>query len=236
MTVHSITADPTEAERVAALRDAESKAAALFDAIVDRELVVPGVSERELSDQVRDLAREMFDIRKFWHKRIVRSGVNTLEPYRVNPPDRVLLDDDIVFFDFGPILEDWEADFGRTYVLGEDPAKHQLAADLPRLWQAGRDHFHASPDITGEGLYRHVLGLIEQAGWSHAASHAGHLVGEFPHERINGDEIDCYITAGNPHPMRRPDSAGRRCHWILEIHIIEPGRRFGGFFEQLLDI
>ena len=45
-------------------------------------------------DQVRDLANEMFGVRKFWHKRIVRSGVNTLEPYRSNPPELTLGADD----------------------------------------------------------------------------------------------------------------------------------------------
>jgi hypothetical protein len=31
-----------------------------------------------------------------------------------------------LFFDFGPIFEDWEADFGRTFVIGNDPIKHKL--------------------------------------------------------------------------------------------------------------
>ena len=113
-----------DADRIAALRDAEAKASALFDATVSRGLVVPGKTERQLSDEVRALALELFGIRRYWHKRIVRAGVNTLEPYQSNPPDRVLADDDIVFFDFGPLLKDWEADFGRTSVLGDDPAKH----------------------------------------------------------------------------------------------------------------
>jgi hypothetical protein len=41
------------------------------------------------------------------------------------------------------------------------------------------------------------------------ASHAGHLVGEFPHEKINGDDIDRYITHGNHAAMRRLDAAGQ---------------------------
>ena len=31
----------------------------------------------------------------YWHKRIVRSGPNTLLPYRENPPDRAIGTDDI---------------------------------------------------------------------------------------------------------------------------------------------
>jgi Xaa-Pro dipeptidase len=96
--------------------------------------------------------------------------------------------------------------------------------------------FDATPDITGEQLYRHVLDLIADAGWGHGTTHAGHLVGEFPHEKINGDDIDCYITDGSVGPMRRPDAQGKPCHWILEVHLTDTERAFGGFFEQLLDI
>ena len=55
-------------------------------------------------------------------------------------------------------------------------------------------------------------------------------------DQINGDEIDCYITTGNDQPMRRLDAAGHPCHWILEVHLTDHDRGFGGFFEQLLDI
>jgi Xaa-Pro dipeptidase len=230
MTVHE------EAARTQALRDAEAKALQLFDEVIDRGLVAPGRAERALSDEIRDLAADMFGIRRFWHKRIVRAGINTLEPYASNPPDRQLGEDDIVFFDFGPILDEWEADFGRTYVLGADPVKHRIVADLPRIWQDAKAHFDSEPTITGAELYDHVLRLIDDAGWGHGTDHAGHLVGEFPHEQINGDDIDCYITHGSDDAMRRPDATGRPCHWILEIHLVDRDRGFGGFFEQLLDI
>jgi Xaa-Pro aminopeptidase len=224
-----------ETERIAALRDAEDKAVLLFEEAIRRGLVVAGVGERELSDQIRDLANEMFGVRKFWHKRIVRSGVNTLEPYRSNPPDRILSADDILFFDFGPIFEDWEADVGRTHVLGDDEHKHRLAADLPVIWRQARVHFRSTPDITGDELFRHVLALLAARGWGHGARHAGHLVGEFPHERIEDDQVTSYITTGNDQPMRRLDAGGQPCHWILEVHLTDRDRGFGGFFEQLLD-
>jgi Xaa-Pro dipeptidase len=127
-------------------------------------------------------------------------------------------------------------DVGRTYVVGEDPIKHRLVADLPRIWHHGKAYFDEHPDVTGAELFEHVLGLIDAAGWGHVGRHSGHLVGEFPHEKISGSDIDCYITTGNDDPMRRDDPAGNRCHWILEIHLVDPARRFGGFFEQLLDV
>jgi Xaa-Pro dipeptidase len=225
----------TEQERLESLRDAERRAAALFDEVVSRGMIVPGVGERELSDQIRALARESFGVNRFWHKRVVRAGINSVEPYAANPPDRLLADDDIVFLDFGPLFADWEADFGRTYVLGDDPVKHRLAADLPRIWESGLAHFAAHPDVTGEQMFDYVTDLIAAAGWRHPARHVGHLVGEFPHERINGDDIDSYLTRGSLEPMRRPDAVGHDCHWILEVHLVEPDGRFGGFFEQMLD-
>jgi Xaa-Pro aminopeptidase len=226
----------TEKDRVESLRDAEDKAKALFDEVLARGLIVPNVGERELSDQIRALANDLFGVRRFWHKRVVRSGINTVEPYASNPPDRRLDDDDIVFLDFGPLFTEWEADLGRTYVLGDDPVKHRLAEDLPRIWEAGRTHFAANPQITGAQLFDHMTRLIADAGWGHATDHAGHLIGEFPHEKINGDEITSYIAPGSDGPMRRRDSAGRTCHWILEVHLVNPEGTFGGFFEQLLDI
>ena len=95
----------------------------------------------------------MFGVDRHWHKRIVRAGENTLLPYWENPPDRMIADDDILFCDFGPIFDHWEADFGRTFVLGDDPDKHALRDDLPRVWAKGREYFESHRDVTGAELF-----------------------------------------------------------------------------------
>ncbi|MCA1218355.1 M24 family metallopeptidase [Streptomyces sp. 8L] len=225
-----------ETERARRLLDAQAKAEDLFAQVEKRGLLVPGETERAVSDRIRDLANELYGVSRFWHKRIVRSGPNTLHPYRENPPDRVIEEGDILFADFGPIFEEWEADFGRTFVLGDDPAKLRLRDALPEIFAAGRHAFEAAPGITGAQLYAEVVRLTEAAGWEFGGHHSGHLVGEFPHEKINGDEISSYITPGSDRPMRRQDSQGRDCHWILEIHLVDRERGFGGFHEELLDL
>jgi Xaa-Pro aminopeptidase len=222
--------------RVARLLDAQAKAAALFDEVLERRLIAAGVGERAASDAIRDLAASMFGVERHWHKRIVRAGPNTLQPYLQNPPDRLISADDIVFCDFGPVFEEWEADFGRTFVLGDDPAKHALRHALQRVWHAGRDYFHARPDITGEQLYAAVVGLAVQAGWEFGGTIAGHMVGQFPHKQISGTDLECYIAPGNAAPMRRLDRVGQQCHWILEVHLVDRARQIGGFVEELLDI
>ncbi|MEU7145257.1 M24 family metallopeptidase [Nocardia sp. NPDC046473] len=230
------TLDVVEAERVSALLSAEANAVALFDEVVARGIIAPGVRESVVSDAVRDLADEMFGTRRFWHKRIVRSGINTLEPYSANPPDRLIGADDICFLDFGPIFAEWEADFGRTYVLGDDPAKLALRDALEPFWEQGRAYFDAHPDITGDQLYTWVAEQAAEQGWELTAEIAGHLVGEFPHKQISGTEVASYVAAGSTPPMRRLDPKGRICHWILEIHLVDRANNIGGFFEQLLDI
>ncbi|MFC8826655.1 M24 family metallopeptidase [Streptomyces sp. NPDC057137] len=225
-----------ETTRAARLLDAQAKAADLFAEIESRGLVAPGVGEQQVSDRIRDLANELFGPTRHWHKRIVRSGPNTLHPYRENPPDRAIGQDDIAFADFGPIFEEWEADFGRTFVLGDDPVKHRLRDDLPEVFAAGRRAFDADPDITGARLYAEVARLAAERGWELGGWHAGHPVGEFPHEKIDGADIESYIAPGNETPLRRTDRVGRACHWILEIHLVDREHGFGGFYEELLDL
>jgi len=225
-----------EEVRAARLLDAQAKAVELFAAIEPRGLIRPGVRETEASKAIRALAAEMFGVSRHWHKRIVLAGPNTLQPYKENPPDREIGADDIVFCDFGPIFEQWEADFGRTYVLGDDPVKLRLRDDLPVMFDAGRRYFTEHPDITGAQLYAHMTGLARAAGWEFGGSIAGHLVGQFPHEKISGAAIASYIAPRSNGRMRRHDANGQICHWILEVHLVDRERQIGGFYEELLDL
>jgi Xaa-Pro aminopeptidase len=219
----------------ARLLEAQAHASALF-AMVERDLIRPGITEGQLEREIYTLAAEKFGVTTHWHKRIVRAGPNTLQPYREDPPDRMIGEDDIVFLDFGPVFAAWEADFGRTFVLGNDPVKLRLRDDLAPIFQAAKARFHADPGMTGEALYRVACDLAAEAGWEFGGVIAGHTVGEFPHERIEGDRITFYITRGNQQPIRGKDSAGRTRHWILEIHLVDRARQIGGFYEELLTV
>ena len=116
------------------LIEAEKKAAHLFNEIENKGLIIPGKSENELNSEIFNLAFELFGIKKYWHKRIIRAGKNTLKPYNENPKNLLIKDDDILFIDFGPIFEEWEADYGRTYVLGGDIIKLKLKQDISLAW------------------------------------------------------------------------------------------------------
>lgn len=226
----------TVENRHSALREAERKAELLFQEVEKRNILRGGVTEKQINREVYELAFEMFRIKKYWHKRIVRTGKNTLYPYKENPPDLTVASDDIIFLDFGPIFEDWEADFGRTYVLGEDSQKIKLRNDIEQAWKEGKKFFQSKPDITGSELFEFMCELAPKYGWEYGGPHAGHLIGEFPHERIQGDEVENYIHRENKVRMRDLDKNGQPRDWILEVHFIDRKLEIGGFFEQLLTV
>ena len=213
---------------------AEEKAKQLFLEIEERGWIEAGISEIDLSNKIFDLAFEMFQTKKHWHKRIVRSGSNTLLPYSKNPPNRIITEDDILFFDFGPVFEQWEADLGRTYVVGSDPEKIRLKEDVETCWDLGKEYFDKDPSMTGATLYAYVCGLAKSRSWEFGNEHCGHLIGKFPHERIQGEKTLNYIHPNNHTPMNTLDQYGEARDWILEIHFIDTKQRIGGFFEQVL--
>jgi Xaa-Pro dipeptidase len=219
-----------------ALLGAQRKAEDLFAKVVATGLIRPGVLESELSQEIHELARRDFGLRRHWHKRVVRAGPNTVLTYHSEPPDRRLGEDDVVYLDFGPLFDEWEADYGRTYVLGNDPLKHKLVADIETAFKRGKQRFMEDTGLTAGGLYDYVNELARDAGWEFAAPTAGHLVGHFPHETSPGDQPRFSIRHGNPINLREPDAKGERRHWILEIHFANAARTFGGFCEELLTI
>ena len=82
-------------------------------------ILAPGCTETDIDKQVFDLAAADFGTRKHWHQRLPRVGQNTIHPIYDKVADMALQEDDIVYVDLGPVFGDMEADFGRTYVLGE---------------------------------------------------------------------------------------------------------------------
>ena len=219
-----------------ALLGAQRKAEDLFAAVVNAGMIRPGVLESELSREIHDLAKRDFGLRRHWHKRVVRAGPNTVLTYAADPPDRPLGEDDVVYLDFGPLFDEWEADYGRTYVLGNDPLKHKLVADIETAFKLGKQRFMEDSELTAGGLYDYVSGLAPELGWEFAAPTAGHLVGHFPHETAPSDQPRFSIRHGNPISLREPNVKGDRRHWILEIHFANQARTFGGFCEELLTI
>ena len=223
-----------EPRRLAELLGAQDQAKALFAAIETGGLIRAGVSESELSEEIFALAAERFGVEQHWHKRLVRAGPNAVATYHVETVDRTLEAGDLAFVDLGPVFEGWEADYGATFSLSDDPDKMRLVADLDLVWAELRDFYLAHDDMTGAELYAEAHKAAERRGWIFAGQIAGHLVGEFPHSEFPGGREESVIWPKNDVRMRETDPDGRARYWILEVHLADPQKRFAGFCESLL--
>lgn len=223
-----------EQSRWAALTAAEDRALELLDSIERSELIAPGRSETEVNRAIADIAERDFGITRNWHKRLVRSGINTVCVFSDNPADRVIEADDIVYLDLGPVFEEWEADVGRSYVVGNDPVRHALVAALPEVFEQVRSHAASTPDITGAALYDFAVQAAEERGYVFGGKIAGHIIGEFPHARLPDGKDTQRIAPANSTRLSDPDGLGGERFWIIEVHLLAADRSYGGFYERLL--
>jgi Xaa-Pro dipeptidase len=99
-----------------------------------------------------------------------------------------------------------------------------------------RRYFHQTPGITASQLFAYAVSLAHKFGWEFGGPIAGHLIGQFPHERIAGDKVTLYVHPDSHLPMRSVNEKGQKRHWILEIHFVDRERQIGGFFEELLTV
>jgi Xaa-Pro aminopeptidase len=219
---------------LAALHAAQARAAALFGRIEEKGIVRPGETEDGISRAIFALAASEFGVEAHWHRRVVRSGPHTRMLFRELPPDRTVGEDDIVSLDLGPVFGALEADYGRTYVLGDDPEKVRLVSDLGAVFRACRELYVESPAITGRDLYAYAGEASKRRGWTFGGVHAGHLIGAFPFSPAERNEARNRIRPDNAWPMHAPGPSGEPRHWILEVHLLDPTGAFGGFYEELL--
>jgi len=217
------------------LENAQEISVQLFKSIEDNHLIVAGKSEEQLNTEVCDLALQKFGIENHWHKKIVRSGKNTLAIYPDNPPDRRINEDDILFIDLGPIVDGYEADIGRTYVLGVTPDKWRLKNDVEKAWYEIQEWYHSQSSMKASTLFHYAAAKAKEYGWEFGGEIAGHIVGKFPHEQpADPKSMELDIHPDNHNDMSLLDAAGNKRHWILELQFIDKQKQIGGYFEQLL--
>jgi len=217
------------------LLNAQTIAIELFNTVEKNNLIVAGKSEAQLALEVSDLALKKFGIANHWHKKIVRAGVNTLATYSENPADKIIQEDDILFLDFGPIVGGYEADLGRTYVMGNNATKLKLKNDVEKAWYEIQSWFQMQTKLKASELFLYVVEKAGDYGWTFTGEIAGHIVGEFPHEQPpDPKSFELDIHPENHNDMFLLDANGNKRHWILELQFIDMEKEIGGYFEQLL--
>src|SRR5258706_3548798 len=214
---------------------AQQKTKELFDIVEKRGFIVVGKSESELRAEIVKIAKDVFGMEEHWHKKIVRAGVNTLQKYTADPPDRVIQKDDIVFLDFGPNFEGWETDVGRTYVIGNNPQKLKLKKDVAAGWREANAWYAKQKNLTGAEYFNYVANLAKRYGYEFGGDIAGHIIGRYPHEQPNPMNLSLDVHPDNPASILLLDKQGNKRHWVLEIHFVDKANGIGGFYEQLLE-
>jgi Xaa-Pro aminopeptidase len=214
---------------------AEQRAKELFHAVEQKGLIVAGKSEAVLCGEILQLAKDDFGVENHWGKKIVRTGINTLQPYMADPPDLVIQKEDILFFDFHPVFEGWEADLGRTYVLGNNPLKLKIKEDTEAAWHEANAWYFKQANLTGAEYFNYAAGLAKRYGYEFGNAIAGHIVGHFPHEQPDDPNDLCLdVHPDNHADILQPDKYGNKRHWMLELHFADRANNIGAFFEQLL--
>lgn len=160
---------------------------------------------------------------RLWHASQVRFGPETTLPFgRAPEREHVLASGDLFFLDIGPVHLGHEADVGLAFSMGPCPLNAALVADSRAVFDATRALWLAeAPD--GADLYAHAEAEARARGrLLQAEGASGHRIGDFPHRVHHRGRLKDF--------PRRP-APGR---WILEIHLIDPDRGVGAFFEDLL--
>ncbi len=205
------------------------------DQLLAADLIRAGRSERMVDHDIYALAQQLHGLDQHWHQRLVRAGSNTAHIGDQPWPVQALAGGDLVQVDLGPLLESWQVDIGFTLLLGENRLGAALLNDLAAIFTRLRRHYAATPKITGADLYAVARAAAAEAGWRLGGGHIGHLLGEFPHIHVPWMRQTHRICAENPETLRQPDAQGRRRHWILRLHLLEPGGRFGASCKAALE-
>lgn len=181
----------------------------------------PGMLETDAVAGARELLGTM-EMRKGWHRVLVRFGPNTVKGFdEPSEPGVRLRDNDVFFIDIGPIYNGVEGDAGDTFVVGSDPGHLAIQRDVRALWGDVRDRWFAE-GRTGRALYEFAGQAAESRGWQLSLELTGHRLSEFPHRAHYDGTLDAV------------DITPAANRWVLEIAIAHPDGSYGAFYEDLL--
>ena len=183
--------------------------------------VRPGMVEEDAVEHAKGVLANL-GLHRTWHPVRVRFGINTLKAMKQpSVPGVVLKENDIFFVDIAPRYEAWEGDGGASFVVGHDEQLRRCARNAEELFHEVRAAW-CRHDWTGARLYEYADQRARQMGWELNFDLPGHRLSDFPHAAIHTGSLA--QAAFSPSPTR----------WVLEIHLRDPERRFGAFFEDLL--
>lgn len=180
----------------------------------------PGMTEEDAHELYKKLCIK-HHVEKQWHPPKLRFGPNTIANFRDVSLPYVLKEEDIFFIDIGPVIQGHEADYGETFSIGANyeykkicESQRKVFHEVTAFWKETRS--------TGASLYEFARNSARKIGYILNTSQDGHRIGDFPHH--------LHFKGGLPECEEQviPNA------WILEIHLWEPQKQYGAFYEDIL--
>lgn len=198
----------------------QAEAWKVLDAVSKR--VEPGMTEKD-GKALLDLELKASGSLKYWHPPQIRFGSNTLLAFgKPADPNIKLLENDIFFYDIGPLFDGYESDAGKTYTIGSDAEMKAIAEDSEKLFKRVQKEWKAT-GLTGRTLYDFAKAEADRMGWELSFGGAsGHRIADFPHALHYRGSLKAF------------DKVPSSNRWILEIHLKHKTRKFGAFFEDIM--
>lgn len=180
-----------------------------------------GMSEEEGFKIIENVFSE-YGVGKTWHPNKFRIGKNTTKAFREKSDKSLRLkENDIFFIDIGPVYDEHEGDYGKTFVFGKAEQFSQIISDLDRIFESSKKEFLEN-NLTGKELYEYCNAEVEKYGHTLNMQMRGHRLGDFPHAvNFKGKLSDIEFPIA-------------KNLWVLELLIMDKTQEFGAFKEDLI--
>jgi len=179
-----------------------------------------GMTEKDGLMLIKDeFARE--GITKFWHPSKFRISADTLKTFKdLSDPSLKTTLQDLCFIDVGPIIDEHEADYGETFIVGST-LKHDLMKACENVFSQTSSLWREKK-ISGNELYVEAQKFAKEHGCELDPHMSGHRLGDFPHHLHSKKSLNQINHTPSPHV------------WVLEVHLLNPQLNRGAFMEDIL--
>jgi len=184
------------------------------------QTIIPGMNEKKTHALFEEfLSNNQID--KKWHPTKLRMGPNTTKSFREESIDYTLKENDLFFFDIGPVFYDHEGDFGQSFSVGNDLLLKDLSLAPEYIFNLTKNAWKEN-DLSGIALYEYAQNEALKLNLKLNTNMYGHRLGDFPHALYSREKLGAIDQILSPHL------------WVLEIHLIDERLNRGAFFEDTL--
>lgn len=185
------------------------------------KLIEVGMSEQDGIDLIDNKMKD-YGVEKKWHPTKFRFGKNTLCSFKeASDTTLTVQENDIFFFDIGPVFKGHEADFGETFILGDDEQDKHLQKSVKEIFHACKKAWKQNK-LTGKDLYAFADLSANSKNCVLNMKMKGHRLGDFPHHLFHRGNLEDFSKTPSPNL------------WVLEILIANREGTKGAFFEDII--